>query len=119
MTEPLFIYVAGPYKPITDDIHDAARIAHQNTRKAILIGNALIERGHYVFIPHLTHYLHLEMVSKSLPSEFWYKYDLAWLAKCNALYYIAKSKGADIELRWARKHMLKIFHHLDEVPRVK
>ena len=119
MTEPLFIYVAGPYTPRGNDIHDAAREANLNVRVAIQIGIELIKKGHFAFIPHLTHFIHLEMGDNiALPNTFWYEYDLKWLAKCNALYYIAPSTGANIELKWAREHGLQVFHELHNVPDV-
>lgn len=109
------IYVAGPYTPKTNDIHDAARLAQANTDAAIQAGLALIKLGHLPFIPHLTHYMHI--VSKEpLPYEFYCEYDMAWLAHCDALFLLGHSKGADAELAWAIEHKLLIFYSLDEVP---
>jgi len=111
----LKIYVAGPYTPRASDLHDAPRIAHRNTMRAIRAGIRIIEKGHIPFIPHLTHFIHLE-TRKPLPATFYYEYDMTWLKHCDALLYLGDSKGADRELGWARKHGLKIFHSLDEIP---
>ncbi len=113
--EPLYIYVAGPYTPKTDDIHDAARLAHQNVQRAVRIGASLIEKGHYPHIPHFLHYMYIEMDHHLLP-EFWYKYDMAWLKKCDALFYVGSSKGADVEKAWAEAHRLRVFTRLEDVP---
>ena len=114
----LKIYVAGPYTPRDADIHDAVRVAHQNTIKAIKAGIKIIEKGHIPFIPHLTHFIHLE-TENPLPVEFYYWYDMAWLEHCDALLYLGKSKGADKELEWARQHGLRIFFSIDEIPPYK
>jgi len=111
----LKIYVAGPYTPSTSDPHDAARIAHRNTRRAIRAGIAIIERGHVPFIPHLTHFIHLES-KKPLPREFYYEYDSVWLKCCDALLYLGKSTGADRELQMAKEMGLRVFHSIDEIP---
>lgn len=116
--KPLKIYVAGPYTPSNSNLHDAARAAHQNTMEAIRAGIKLIEKGHIPFIPHLTHFMHLEM-QKPLPASFYYEYDMVWLRDCNALLYLGYSKGAKRELDWAIRNGLRIFRSVHEVPRVK
>jgi len=114
----LKIYVAGPYTPSTTDGHDAPRIAHKNTLKAIKAGIAIIEKGHIPFIPHLTHFIHLE-TERPLPAEFYYEYDMEWLQYCDALLYLGKSRGADRELEWAKRHGLKIFWSVKDIPALK
>lgn len=116
--KPLFIYVAGAYTPDTKDMHDASRIAHLNTRKAIRAGIEIIKLGHYPYIPHLTHFIFLEMEhheAQIRQANFWYDYDMAWLDKCDALFYLSKSKGADAELEYAKKKGKVIFHSIDDI----
>ena len=114
-SKPLKIYVAGPYTPTNGDSHDAARIAYANTKRAIQAGIALIEKGQIPFIPHLTHFIHLE-TDKPLPKEFYYEYDMAWLKCCDALLYLGSSEGADKERKWAEQNGLMIFESLNDVP---
>ena len=109
------IYVAGPYTPVGNDVHDAARVASQNTRRAIRAGIEVIRKGHVPFIPHLTHYIHLE-TEDPLPVEFYYEYDMVWLQSCDALLHLGPSRGADRELEYAEKRGLKIFRSNDEIP---
>ena len=109
------IYLAGPYTPSGGDPHDAARVAHQNTLKAIKSGVEVIKKGHDPFIPHLTHYIHLE-TEEPLPAEFYYEYDMVWLQYCDALLYLGASRGANRELKWAEERGLKIFRSTDEIP---
>lgn len=117
--KPLYIYVAGPITAKTNDnINDIPRIVHLNVKKAIFVSIELIKKGHYVFTPHLDHFLNIEVEKEVFTNEFWYKYDYGWLKKCDALFYIESSRGADNELKWAKKHGLKIFYSLDEVPTV-
>lgn len=114
---PLKIYVAAPYTPDTCDIHDAARIAHKNTLTAIRIGIELIKKGHYPFIPHLSHFIHLES-DEPLSRDYYCGADYVWLECCDALFYVASSKGADAELNFAIGRGMLIFKSLDEVQEV-
>lgn len=77
-----------------------------------------MKKGHYVFTPHLSHYINIETHENNFTKDFWYRYDYGWLEKCNAFFYIKSSIGADAELEWAKKHGLKIFYSLDDVPTV-
>ena len=115
--KPLKIYIAGPYTP-NSDLHDAPRLAHRNVRTAIKAGLEVIEKGHIPFIPHLTHFIHLE-AEKPLPASYFYDYDMVWLQCCDALLYLGNSKGADRELEWAKARGLRIFHSVEEIPSAK
>jgi len=113
----LKIYVAGPYTPTSGNLHDAVRKAHQNTLSAIGLGLKIIDRGHLPFIPHLTHYIHIES-RVALPKAFFQRYDFAWLEHCDALYFMGPSEGANRELEWAKDHGLRIFMELSQIPRI-
>jgi hypothetical protein len=108
------IYIAGPYTPATTDSHDAPRLAHRNVVRAIRAGIQVFEKGHIPFIPHLTHFIHLEM-KRHLPAEFYRSYDMVWLRYCDALLYLGHSRGAERELEYARKRNLKIFRAIEEI----
>ena len=114
------IYVAGPYCPKDCSIHDAARISQRNTDKAIETGNKLIEKGHFVFVPPLSHYMHTHYSRQKDYGYWWYDEDMTFLEYwATALFYISPSNGADMELKFAKKKGLKIFYKLEEVPEVK
>ena len=49
----MHIYVAGPYSGAS------ASEVERNVRTAIAAGVEIIRRGHYPYIPHLTHYVDL------------------------------------------------------------
>lgn len=102
---------------MSGDLHDAVRIAHQNTLNAISVGLGLIEKGHFPFIPHLTHFIHMHS-EIALSKTFYRSYDMIWLKFCDALYFIAPSEGANRELRIAEQSGLRIFRRMREVPTV-
>jgi hypothetical protein len=105
------IYIAGPYTADTTD----GKL--ENTNKAIDIGIQLYKKGHFPYIPHLTHWVDVraEQTNIDLMWEDYIKWDLEWLDLCDALLYIGKSKGADIELEFAKKKGKIIFYSLDEI----
>lgn len=104
MNKPLRIYVAGPISaPTHEEVMHNVRIAEEITVK-------LIEKGHYPYTPHLLCHLNYEA-----SWDFWMLMDDQWLQQCEALFYIAPSKGADIELARARGFGLRVFMSLDEV----
>jgi hypothetical protein len=113
--KPLRIYIAGPYTARTK--HDVEK----NVQKAIDVGLALFHKGHFPFIPHLTHYVEIRGNERNnAPS--WTEYmmrDLAWLHVADALYFIGRSRGADIELEAAYEDGLDIYYALSEVPDVR
>ena len=112
------IYVAGPYTPTIRDSHDVPRLAHRNVLRAIRAGIRIIEMGHIPFIPHLTHFIHLE-TKRPLPPEFYYEYDRTWLQYCDALLCLGDSKGVKKELQWAKKRKLKIFYSMQQIPNMR
>jgi len=113
------IYIAGPYTPKSKDPHKAVKEAHSNVDRAIRVAIKLIEKGHYPFIPHLTHYIHVHPECKDLGSKFYYQYNLSFLQYwAEALFFIAPSKGANMEKDLAEKLGLPIYYRLDQVPDV-
>lgn len=116
---PERIFVCGPYAPVECSLHDASRKAQMNVDDAIEIGNALIEKGHYVFVPHLSHYIHTHYSCRRDYNGWWYEEDNTFLDHwATALYFIGPSPGATKELDRARKLGLKIYRSLIEVPMI-
>lgn len=119
MIDPLRIYVAGPYTPRNCTLHDASRIAQRNTDNAVKIANALMSKGHFVFVPHLTHYLHIHESCQVSDANFWYELDNTFLDKwANAFFYISPSWGADQERKLAELKGFRVFTDLSQVPLV-
>ncbi|MGC7871817.1 hypothetical protein ACPUYX_09850 [Desulfosporosinus sp. SYSU MS00001] len=112
--KPMRIYVAGPY---SSDNQDKILI---NTNRAIDIGIKIFQKGHYPYVPHLTHWIDQRAKDCCIPLlwEDYMQWDLHWLELCDALFYIDKSRGADIELQFALDHGLKVYRSLKDIPLV-
>jgi hypothetical protein len=113
--DALIIYVAGPYTAPTDAGQQA------NTERAMRAGREILRRGHSPFIPHLTHFFDLwceREGGQRLPPTLYYEWDLEILRVCDALLYLAPSKGADRELAAAEFLGLTIFRTVDTITNV-
>lgn len=93
------VYVAGPY--VRPD-------CVENTHKAIKVGHELQESG--LVTTHVPHVTLLSHIVVPLPEDHWYAYDIALLARCDALYRMAgASTGADREVEYAIEHGIPVF----------
>lgn len=94
------VYVAGPYtKP--DPV--------ENTHK-ILVAAGYMNRSGLVtcYVPHLSLFWHFVMPE---PYQHWLDYDLAILARSDALLRVAgESSGADAEVKFAVDHGIPVFY---------
>jgi hypothetical protein len=112
MPRSMRIYVAGPYTA------PSAKGHARNTARAIDAGIALFRKGHRPYIPHLTHFVDLRAKRTGVKLR-WHDYiewDMPWLEVCDGFLYLAPSKGADLELKEARKLKKRIFLSIAEVP---
>ena len=86
------IYIAGPYSK--GDVE-------KNGEKALRLADYLANLGLTPYVPHLTHFWHLLYPR---PYEWWLKYDLEWLPKCDCVVRMfGDSSGADGEVEYASK----------------
>jgi hypothetical protein len=109
------IYVAGPYTGSNlDEIEE-------NVRKAMEAGLKIWKKGHFPYIPHLTHWP--DILARELEIDMdWEDYmnwHAPWVDHCDALFLLAESKGALLELNRAREEGKTIFHSLEEIPTVE
>jgi hypothetical protein len=122
--EGMMVYVAGPYVPKNCSLHDAALVAQRNTEVAMEAGWAIINKGHYPYVPHLSHFMHLFTPKDMapIPGEFWYAFDLVFLEVCDAILMLPKYKeshGAVLELEAAIKMGLTVYYDVNEIPEVE
>jgi len=118
MDEPLRIFVAGPYCAYNCDPHLATQVTQRNLDTAIWIANRIIDRGHYAFVPHLTHYLHIHNSCRVDRKDWYCEYDNTFLDLwANALFLIAPSPGSNKELERAVQRGYLIFNHVDDIPK--
>lgn len=93
----LRVYVAGPYSH--GDIAE-------NVSRAMSLGHALMDAGFTPYVPHLSHFMHLQ---RQRPYEDWTRHDLEWLAQCDVLVRLpGKSPGADTEVEVALERGLPV-----------
>lgn len=100
------VYLAGPYTNPDPSI---------NVNKTIAVAEELQDSGLVTcFIPHLTHLWHVVHPHEDV--HHWYEYDLAMLARCDALYRIpGKSSGADAEVEFARARSIPVIYEQPSV----
>jgi hypothetical protein len=115
MDKSLRIYIAGPYTAANPKGHEV------NTSRAIDAGIAIFRKGHFPYIPHLTHFIDLQAKRTGVKLSWsdYITWDMPWLEVCDALLYLGKSKGADLELAKARELKKTLFFSITEVPRVR
>lgn len=102
------VYIAGPYTK-----GDVA----VNVRNAIIAGNIAADFGHVPFIPHLSHFWHMQCPHEY---EFWMEQDLEWLKMCDALLRLpGESAGADQEVESMIAQGKPVFYSVFDLPRMK
>ena len=108
----LRIYIAGPYSG-----SDPKEI-NRNVCNAIDAGIEMFLRGHYPYVPHLTHLIksRAEETGRELTWHDFIRWDLPWLEMCDAVLYLGKSTGADLEFEEAKRLGKLIFYSIEEIP---
>lgn len=112
MNRPKWIYVSGPYTADTDEEIKA------NVHKAIKVAVSIFKKGHYPIVPHLSYWLDAANRVAGLEMSWhdWMKLDIELLKKCDALFYIAPSKGANIEKETAISLNKPVYTDTEEIP---
>jgi len=112
MSDPLKIYIAGPYTADTEEQ------INMNVNSAIDAAFMLFSKGHFPYVPHLTHFIDLRAKETgiNITWEDYIKWDMVWVETCDALLYLRSSRGANLELQAAKEWGKIIFYSLDEIP---
>jgi len=107
----LKIYIAAPYS--------AEREEERRKNAEVVIDTALtlFQKGHFPYIPHLTHWVDKRAKETKVAMEYedYMKWHRPWLETCDAFLYLNSSKGADLELQRAKKLGKTIFYSIDDV----
>ena len=85
----------------------------ENVRVSLDVGNRLINEGFAPFCPLLSHFQHM-----IFPQGYdtWLTLDIEWLSVCDCLLRLpGESKGADIEVEYAREHMIPVFYTIEQL----
>jgi len=111
MTKSMKIYIAGPYTASSDSQ------IQKNVNNAIDAAIAVYKKGHYPYIPHLTHWIELrsQETKQGLKWEDYIEMDHVWLEVCDAFLFLKESRGANLELEFAKKNNKKIFYNINEI----
>ncbi len=98
------VYIASPYSKGDMGI---------NVGNSMRCADKLIDLGFAPFCPLLLHFQHI-MNPKDYNTCM--RLDLEWLKQCDCLLRLpGKSKGADIEVKFAKKNNIPVFYDLDEL----
>jgi hypothetical protein len=94
------VYVASPYS-LPDPV--------ENTHHAIAAGERLDASGVITaYVPHMNLLWHIVYPHDV---DFWYAYDVAFLARCDALYRLpGQSQGADDEVAYMNDGRKPVFY---------
>lgn len=105
---------------------DTPEAIESNVRAAAEVAARVAERGYAVFCPHTnSHWVTQALENKGLNDSekalwmFWMQIDLEILKRCDLLITVPgweKSKGACIEVEWAYKHHVRVYHFPYEMP---
>jgi hypothetical protein len=109
----MIIFVSGPYSH-PDDM----RVLN-NVENAMWVGYELTRRGHWPVVPHLMHYFDMFLRRERIahpPYDFYIQWCLSLLDRCDALYLIDRSPGADQEVRRANRNNIPIYRRMNQVP---
>jgi len=106
------VYIAGPYSGSCE-----AEV-EENVQRAISVGCKLLQMGYEPFVPHLSHYLDLELRAQGVTVNYdrWIDWCLAWVERCDALLFLGESPGAERELHYARDLGKTIYLQMGDIP---
>jgi len=97
-----------------------------NVRAGEDLYGELMEKGYSVFCPHLSYYpdkrwKDLGIKRFQFGHDTWLNVDKQWVWKCKYFFYMVPekygdSKGAKMELEWAKAWGKRIFTRIEDVP---
>lgn len=109
-SENIFVYIAAPYTKGDVVV---------NVRNVINVADDLIRCGFTPIVPplsyphNLSHFWHFV---KPHTYNYWIKYDLKLLSRCDALLRLdGESKGSDKEIEYAKKNNIAVFYKFEDL----
>ncbi len=102
MSTDIYVYVAGPMTQ-GDTL--------ENIRKAVIVGNELLELGLIPYVPH-------SMIAWPLQFghdwDTWLGFDEKWIKKCDCLLRLkGDSPGADREVEFCHAYDIPVFYDIN------
>ena len=99
------VYIAGPM---------SWGSGIDNILQGVEAADALLEAGEIPFVPHISHFWTL-MNGNRWSHKEWLNYDKYWVTTAAALIRLpGKSRGADQEVRWARRHGVQVYDSVED-----
>ena len=113
------IYVSGP---LGNGGRTGAKRMYANVRRAEGIMVDLMRLGWSVICPHLSYYCWLH-AHGPIPWDRWMRQDYELVAKADAVFYMipevyGESRGAAMEVAWARDMGTPVYTDLSRIPAV-
>ena len=110
--KPLRIYLAGPYSGSN------RKEIKKNVDRAVDAGIEVFLKGHFPYVPHLTDRVdgRARETGREMTWHDFIRWDMPWLEVCDALLYLDKSNGSDLELDKAKRLGKQIFYSVEEIP---
>lgn len=117
------IYISGP-------IGNGGKSTPEQQIRNVINGEelygALMAKGYSCFLPHLSYYpdkrwRESDVKQFMFDHDTWLEVDRQWVNKCKYFFYMlpeiyGESKGAKLELSWAKALGKKVFTNIEEVP---
>lgn len=98
------VFISGPYT--LGDVFE-------NVANAIDAATQLLDAGLFPYVPHLTHFWHLQ---HQRDYEIWMELDEVWLRQCDYMLVLpGESRGVERELEVARQLGIPCFYGLKEL----
>ena len=110
MTKPMLIFVAGPYT------NASAPKRASNVNKVHEVLKEIIKKGHYILECHSLE--HAFYSDNELTHAHFLRQTLNWLERCDALFILDNSPGADMELDKAKGLGLPVYSRLEDIPKI-
>jgi Domain of unknown function (DUF4406) len=111
----MFIYVSGPYSPPAGGAPELNEQAiATNVKRANAVALLLVGAGHAPFVPHTMMFGWEDR--DGVPRDLAMRVCREWVTRCDAIFVIGSSPGADMELEVAEQHGLAVYRSLEEVP---
>lgn len=110
----MFIYVSGPYSAANEPEETRAKKIEQNIKTANDAALQIARKGHVPFVPHsmMHEWEGTDQLGRERAMDLCYQ----WVKKCDALYFIAPSAGADKERELAKQNNIPIYRNLEDIP---
>lgn len=110
----MFIYVSGPFFAPEEPEATRRKKVEENIKRANEIAIQIAQKGHIPFVPHtmMDEWEDQSRLGRERTLEICHQ----WLEKCDALFFIAPSIGAESERALAKQRNIPIYRSLDDIP---